>query len=101
MPYYMHYEPPPTNMGMKVHKELPVGVRERERLLSHLREADGIVNDAWLEFHFCPDCDGWIEGHAQEFKVNTLDGGRLSGRRGTEYFCRRCGYQIAFMGIMS
>jgi hypothetical protein len=50
-------------------------------------------------FHRCHWCEGWIEGRANQSGVNTL--GPLSGRRGTEYNCRRCGREIGFAGMMS
>lgn len=40
-------------------------------------------------------------GQAHEHRVNDLDGSRLCGRRGTEYYCPRCGKEIHFSGMMS
>ena len=88
-------------MTLKVHKELPPGVTERPNRLGRLRDAHGMIGDSFVTFHFCPDCDGWIEGHANDYEVNTLNPARLAGRRGTEFFCRRCGYRIDFVGMMS
>lgn len=50
-------------------------------------------------YYFCPECDGWIEGHAIEKKEDTL--APLAGRRGTVSYCRRCAKQIAFFGVVS
>jgi hypothetical protein len=101
MPWITHYEPAPKDMNLPVRKDLPDGVTERKWTLSHLREAHGIVGDDYLTFHYCDRCEGWIEGHANEYRVNTLDSSHLAGRQGTEYFCRRCGEEIAFSGLMS
>lgn len=49
--------------------------------------------------YLCCQCGGWIEGHADEYQVNDL--GPLSGRRGTEFYCRRCGAEVGFFGMMA
>lgn len=101
MPYRQVYEEPPKDMKLAVLKDLPDGVTERKTWFSNLREADGHIDKKWVFYHFCPKCEGWIEGDANKYPVNTLDSRHLAGRQGDEYYCRRCGYQIAFIGLMS
>lgn len=102
MPYRNQWFDAPKDMSLTVHKELPEGVHEDSlRFLHNLKEASGYTGLYYVTFHFCKHCGGWIEGHANEYEVNTLNSSRLSGRRGTEYHCCRCGEQIAFMGMMS
>lgn len=103
MPYRQVYEPAPKDMNLPVIKEgeLPAGVEEKRWTLSSLREAAGMVGDEYLVFHFCHWCKGWIPGHANEYRVNTLDSSRLAGRQGQEYYCKRCGQEIGFSGLMS
>ena len=50
-------------------------------------------------YHWCRSCDGWVEGRPREDRVDTL--GVLSGRRGTEYYCLRCGGHLGFDGVMA
>jgi len=52
-------------------------------------------------WYFCHHCQGWIEGQPHENEVNNLDGRRLAGRKGTEFFCIRCAEEIGFSGMMS
>jgi hypothetical protein len=102
MPYRNQWFDAPKDTSLIVHKELPEGVEvDRLSFIHNLREASGYVNGRYTFFTFCKRCGGWIEGHANEYEVNTLNSSRLSGRRGTEYHCCRCGEQIAFMGMMS
>lgn len=102
MPYRNQWFDAPKDMSLTVHKELPEGVEEgRFAFVRNMREASGMSGDKYLFFYFCKRCGGWIEGHANEYSVNTLNPSQLSGRRGTEYFCCRCGEQIAFNGMMS
>lgn len=50
---------------------------------------------------YCPHCAGWVEDEAHENMVNDLGGSRLCGRKGTEFWCARCGEMICFSGMMS
>jgi len=102
MPYRQSWFDAPKNMSLTVHKELPIGIHESNGgWINNLREAAGYNLDEHKTFHFCSHCGGWIEGHANEYSVNTLNSSQLSGRKGIEYFCCRCGEQIAFNGMMS
>lgn len=101
MPWSQHWEPAPKDMSLPVMENLPEGVAEQRQWFSSLREADGYINGEWKQYYFCHWCKGWIEGHANEYSVNTLNPGKLAGRQGTEYCCRRCGREIAFNGLMS
>lgn len=102
MPYSLHYEPAPSDMSLPVLKELPDGVTEESFTLGVVREASGKpTEEGWPHYHFCPHCNGWIEGYPNEFPVNTFAPQHLAGRKGTEYFCRRCGHEIGFLGLMS
>lgn len=101
MPYVQHYVPAPKNMDLKVYPDLPGGyVEERIWLIHGYREAR--KSGSFDTMYFCDlDCKGWIEGEPNDYPVNTLEPEHLAGRRGREYFCRRCGRQIAFIGLMS
>ncbi len=103
MPYSQHYFPAPKNPSLPVLKELPPGIAEDGRQWIHnLREASGYVAKGDYHFYtYCDHCGGWIRGHANEYEVNTLAPHQLAGRRGTEYYCQRCGEQLAFSGMMS
>lgn len=102
MPYRNQWSDAPKDMSLPVLKELPEGVAEgRLAFIHNLKEASGYVDGHYVFYTFCKRCGGWIEGHANSFSVNTLNSSQLSGRKGTEYFCCRCGEQIAFMGMMS
>jgi len=57
--------------------------------------------EPFRQWFFCHHCGGWIEGEPHENEVNNLDGRRLAGRRGTEFYCIRCARQIGFSGMMS
>lgn len=100
MPYRQVYEPAPKNMKLPVltDEQLPQGVVPRAVLLGGVREAYGVVGDDFKTYHYCSHCKGWIEGSANAFPVHNL--GMLSGRSGQEYYCLRCGHEIAFIGMM-
>lgn len=93
MPWQESWVPAPSDHALLVVTELPPGLEVHD--FGH-REAFG---RGGVQYHFCHQCGGWIEGHAPAYSVDNL--GPLSGRHGTEYFCRRCGAEIGFFGIMS
>lgn len=105
MPMRWIYEDAPQDMSLTVHKELPAGVSEHQQIFANHREASGteMVDGevTFHKFHHCPKCDGWIEGWPNQYNVNTLEPSHLAGRQGREYHCRRCGYEIGFIGRMS
>ena len=102
MPYRHQWFDAPKDSSLTIHNQLPEGVEEGRLSFGHnMREASGHVGDRYMFFHFCKRCGGWIEGQPNAFEINTLNPSQLAGRKGTEYFCRRCGEQIAFMGMMS
>jgi hypothetical protein len=94
MPYIQQWIPAPIDKSIPVLEEMPEGAREFSTGLSYR-----ICHVKGIEYHYCPECKGWIEGSPNEFKVDTL--APLVGRRGIEYYCKRCGYELAFIGIMS
>lgn len=101
MPWGLTWYDAPKNMSLEVHKELPYWAHERS-LSWGVKEAEGWPDeDTWVFFHYCRHCGGWIEGHAQEFKENTMDSTRLAGRSGVAYHCLRCGQEIGFSGAVS
>lgn len=102
--YKAEYFEFPKRMELPVLKELPP---EFELCFSSSFEA-------WTRLQFldgkadklrfmtaCHYCGGWVEGKPYEHRVNTLDGSRLCGRKGTEYYCPRCAKEIHFSGMMS
>lgn len=101
MPFRNEWFEPSKNLSLDVHKELPKGVQETKWGMGNLKEASGYVGEDYKQFHFCPKCAGWIEGHASRYEENTLNSSQLAGRQGTTYHCLRCGYEIDFFGRMS
>ncbi len=102
MPWTQHWFDAPKDMSLTVHKELPEGITEGAPFtFAGVKEATGYVDKGYKTFHFCDRCGGWIEGYANQFEVNNLNSNMLAGRKGTEYFCRRCGTEIGFFGLMS
>ena len=104
MPWKQVWEPSPSDLNMPVLTELPEGVNEQSNhwtSMVGLREANGRIDGEWVTFTHCNYCKGWIKGGAFESQVNTLDSRRLAGRQGTEYYCRRCGHELAFFGMVS
>lgn len=101
MPWRQEWFDAPKNTQLTVYKELPIGITERGWQLTSLKEATGYIDGKFKTFHFCYHCGGWIEGHANQYEVNTLSPNQLAGRQGIEYFCLRCGDHIAFDGMMS
>lgn len=95
----------PQNMSLPVFKELPHGFEIRSifgewEARSRIDPTKPQHDD--LRFMTkCHHCGGWVDGRAHEHKINNLDGSRLCGRRGTEYYCPRCAKEIRFEGMMS
>jgi hypothetical protein len=87
----------PKRMELPVVKELP---SEFERRF-YKHEACTRYPESLKFMTNCHHCGGWVPGQAHEHRVNTLDGSRLCGRKGTEYYCPRCGKEIHFSGMMS
>lgn len=77
MPYQNVWIDPPYDMSLPVHKEAP----------------DDVSSD------YCEYCGGWVAGGAFRYHENTLD--IRSGRRGVVFYCRRCGKEIDFIGVVS
>ena len=102
MPYKSTWYDPPTNKALTVTKELPEGIKETGLPWHRNRkEATGIVGNEYKRYCYCPECGGWIEGRYYTAPVNTLDPRHLAGRRGTEYYCPCCGYEVDFDGMVS
>ncbi len=102
MPYKIAWVEPDKNLNLKVYPYLPDGYVERKELLFQQYRYATLRVDSTLEsVHYCPECNGWVEGDCNKYEVNTLDGRRLSGRRGTDFHCARCGYKLGFFGMMS
>lgn len=98
MPFVQKWVPAPKDESLPVLAELPPGQqRVREPFWGECKTA--YVNGQ--PYYYCSSCQGWIQGLANEFSVNTLDSRSLSGRRGREYCCRRCGEEIGFIGMRS
>lgn len=95
MPWESHWVPAPKNLALPVLVELPEGVEEYPAFGDVVRRASGIGR----RFYLCKRCKGWIEGDPTQSRVDTL--APLSGRRGVETYCIRCGEEIAFSGLMS
>lgn len=97
----------PKNMDLPVYKELPQGFEVRslfgdwEAWNRIDLSTPGKLKDELRILTKCHHCGGWVEGRAHEHRINNLDGSRLCGRRGTEYYCPRCAKEIHFEGLMS
>jgi hypothetical protein len=104
MPWKLHFEEAPKNLNLTVYKELPLGLVIKSDWLRSFKIAGKPTPGGWVSETHCycnRDCQGWIEGIPNEYKVNTLAPHQLAGRQGTEYYCLRCGEQIAFFGVVS
>lgn len=105
MPFHTRHEyfEFPKRMELPVLKELPQEFEVRAFL--HSFEAwtkiDVIKKDKLRFMTLCKACGGWVEGQAHQHQVNDLDGSRLCGRKGVEFYCPRCAKQIHFEGVMS
>lgn len=101
MPYKLIWEDAPSDGNLPVVDPLPDGVEE-ERYRFGAREAHGYTADGKYEhYHHCYRCGGWIPGRASMFHENTHAPHQLAGRKGQAYHCRRCGWEVAFVGLMS
>jgi hypothetical protein len=97
MPYHLVWEPAPKDESLTVFKELPDGYEKHSLSIFGFDEVHKGLNT----MYFCYHCNGWIEDYPNTFSINTLNSSRLAGRCGTEFFCRRCGKEIGFIGMMS
>jgi len=101
MPWVQVWEDAPHDESLEVLQSLPPGVSRLEAS-GDLHHAWGQTADGeWRSYHFCQHCGGWIPGNAYEVQENTLDSYHLAGRQGRVDYCRRCGREIAFSGIVS
>lgn len=91
-----HYPPITGNPHLPVLAELPEGAVERNAAISFGCRKARLGTAGY--FH-CPRCGGWIEGHPIERRENTL--APLSGRKGISTLCSRCGWELAFSGMVS
>ncbi len=100
MPYVHKWIPAPTNKTLTALKELPEGfVEVTSEFWSTYRHAR---NSRYQKYYYCEyDCKGWIEGEPNCYRENTLEPEHLAGRQGEAYYCRRCGREIAFSGMVS
>lgn len=114
MPFKMKYVEPSKNPKLESWEELPKGYKESSIRLAGYRIASKVCEVEILEairempfmLYYCkgnvlqdlPGC-GWVEGTPNDYKINTL--APLAGRRGTEYYCAKCGAKIGFIGVIS
>lgn len=91
------------NLDLEIIQKLPSGVVPIIQLPNEAKVAGGFVgfDNEYKTFHHCPDCKGWIAGKPIAHKHNNLRPTRLTGRRGTSWYCARCGWQLAYRGKMS
>jgi hypothetical protein len=90
------------NKSLEVLKEKPEGARPWPSLYyKSIYTGSPDMNGARKLYYFCSsrECDGWIEGFPNQYNENTL--GPLCGRDGKVIKCKRCGYEISFIGYMS
>lgn len=79
MPYKLVWVPASGDKSLPVYPECPEG-----------------------EAHHCHYCRGWIPGVPETREINTMSIEHpLSGRRGTAFYCLRCGEEIDFIGEIS
>lgn len=94
----------PQRLGLPVLKELPPEFEEHSFLGPKTAWTKLDLNRKSVGLRMmvlCHHCGGWIPGRAHEHHINNLDGSRLCGRKGTEYYCPRCAKEICFSGVMS
>lgn len=100
MPYKSEWFDAPKNMSVQVFKDLPENYIEEPRYF--LNKSFRIAKTAKYSFaYFCnhKECKGWILELPNEYEENTI--GILSGRKGTVFYCVRCGNEIGFEGMYS
>ena len=49
--------------------------------------------------YYCENCNAWVVSTPRMRMVDTI--GVLSGRKGYEFYCCRCGHEIGFSGYVS
>lgn len=105
MPYKQVWFDASKDENIEVYRDLPPEYHERKFGLWGVKQAELNVeywkDDKELWMYECHHCNGWIKGEPNKYEINTLRPSQLAGRQGTEFYCRRCGNQIGFMGIMS
>jgi hypothetical protein len=105
MPWTQSWTPARQEPELKVRKRLPKSLadrlkaEEKEFGKTNRTEIGDLVGGKYVEFHYCRNCKGWIEGPTNEYGEDTI--GPLSGRCGTSHCCRRCGTEVYFSGILS
>jgi hypothetical protein len=97
MPWKYEWFDAPKNPDLPVQKQLPPGARQW-----HFLYEFQAIDPAGEVHHWtlCKHCEGWIPAKVNEYPVNTLDDNRKTGRKGTEYYCPRCGKEIHFSGTV-
>ena len=76
MPYKMVWVPPEKNENIPVYQERPAGPA-----------------------YHCHHCKGWIKGMESTSEIDTMT--FMAGRRGTVFYCIRCGEETDFLGVIS
>lgn len=93
---------PVPNPEMKVLAELPDWAHEERFPLANVKEAAGRNPEGqFVRFTHCHHCGGWVVGECRRNWENTLEPGRLSGRKGYARVCPRCAQEIGFDGVVS
>ena len=104
MPWRSEYYPVPITPGLPVLTEAeatalaaggPGGVRIWGLGFGQPKEIRG----NGVSYYECRHCGGFVPRHPHKSRVDTLV--PLSGRRGIEWYCVRCGNKLRFMGMMS
>lgn len=104
MPYKLVWEPAPENKDIPVLETLPEGLNEKP-CWGNYKMAETPLEEViskkipWIYYYHCHWCKGWIKGRPNEYREDTI--GPLSGRRGTAFYCIRCGNEIGFSGMVS
>ena len=104
MPFRPKYEffEYPKKPELIVHKEPPPDTDDRFSFGYKSRWSVRSATCQYKTYFFCHHCGGWIEGEPHENEVNTMSPSHpLSGRRGWEFYCLRCGGEIGFSGMVS
>lgn len=101
MPFKQVWFDAPKDMSIQVFKDLPEGYTEEDK--GFFAQSFRIAKTEKYSFaYFCnhKECKGWILKLPNEYEENTIDG-FLSGRKGTAFYCVRCGNEIGFEGMYS